>query len=39
MFLKEKCKKKICFAIVKFKVFNPFVLNAPKEVYRRNTIY
>ena len=29
MFLKEKCKKKICFTIVKFNVFNPFVPSAP----------
>ena len=29
MFLKEKCKKKIYFAIVKFNDFNPFVPSAP----------
>ena len=28
MFLKEKCKKKICFTIVKFNVFNPFIPSA-----------
>ena len=29
MFLNEKCKKKICLAIVKFNVFNPFGPSAP----------
>ena len=29
MFLKEEFKKKICFTIVKFNVFNPFILSAP----------
>ena len=31
MFLKEKYEKKICFTIVKFNVFNPFVSSAGEE--------